>query len=143
MASKNIDERWTPAELDRFLRLGIEPDHATRHRESVTARAHKETSEAVFQARVIKLLEQAGYASELIYHTQDSRRSNPGFCDIVAIRPSDHHRKWIECKTEKGQPSAEQFFWLMELQLGGEDASLLRPSDIQSLIVELDKGHGK
>lgn len=142
MPSKDLNETWTVDELARFLKLGIEP---TRERPGrVTAplptTSKRPDSEAVFMARVIKLLESAGYAPELIYHTYNSKRSNPGFCDIVAIRPSDHHRKWIECKAEKGQPSAEQFFWLMELQLGGEDASLLRPSDLQELMAELDNG---
>lgn len=41
------------------------------------------TTEAAFQIRVVRLLTDHGYA---VYHTHDSRRSEPGFPDLIAIR---------------------------------------------------------
>ena len=123
------DTHWTPAELDRFLRLGIEPDHAVRHREAVTAKAHKETSEAVFQARVLKLAENASW---LCYHTQDSRRSRPGFPDVVLVR--DGRVIFAELKREGGKLRPEQAVWVDALsQCEGVSVYVWMPSDISDI----------
>lgn len=84
-------------------------------------------SEREWQAQVEEYARLRGW---LTYHTRDSRGSTEGFPDLVMVR-----RGVIvvaELKTEKGQPSIEQYQWLYELAgvgftFGG--VYLWRPSD--------------
>lgn len=50
----------------------------------------------------------------LIYHTHDSRRSAPGFPDLVMT--NGRRVIFAEIKKEGGQPTAEQAIWLEALQ---------------------------
>jgi hypothetical protein len=52
----------------------------------------------------------AGYLNWSVYHTYDSRRSAPGFPDLVLIRPP--RMIVAELKTEKGRLSDWQRIWL-------------------------------
>jgi hypothetical protein len=82
-------------------------------------------TEAQWQDQVIDLARLMGY--ENIFHPKYSIQSASGFPDLVLLKgPRLIH---IELKSETGQPSAEQYFWLYELQMGGHEAYLLRPSD--------------
>lgn len=79
--------------------------------------------EKVLMQRCLDHLAACGY---LAYHTHDSRRSQAGFPDIVAV---GHGRVlWIECKREKGKLSAEQKTWLDALARAGEQACMVQPS---------------
>ncbi len=44
------------------------------------------------------------------YHTADSRRSHPGFPDLVCVK--DGHLLFIELKSQKGRISPWQRVWL-------------------------------
>lgn len=74
-------------------------------------------------AQTLELLRADGW---LTYHTFDSRRSTPGFPDIVAVR--DGRMLAIECKTATGRATADQLHWLRELAgVRSVDAFILRP----------------
>ena len=92
-------------------------------------------SEATWQSQVRGLARTLGY--ELQYHTWTSIHSASGFPDLVLVRPADHPKGFrlvfIECKAESRQPTAEQWWWLAELQQGGYEAWLVRPSDWEEL----------
>ena len=69
-------------------------------------------SEAAFQAEVIKYAKERGW---LVYHTHDSRRSEPGFPDLVMVRGSV--LIFAELKYGTGKPTPEQKAWLKALKL--------------------------
>jgi hypothetical protein len=49
------------------------------------------------------------------YHTRDSRRSVPGFPDLVLVRPP--RLLFVELKTERGKLTADQVAWLEDLEM--------------------------
>ena len=67
-------------------------------------------SESDFQNTVIEL---AKLHRWLVYHTFDSRRSDPGFPDLTMVR--DGRLIFAELKTEKGRLTGDQAHWLHEL----------------------------
>lgn len=67
-------------------------------------------SEAAFQEQVLAL---ARLYQWRCYHTHDSRRSQPGFPDLVMVRPP--RLVFAELKTEKGRVGREQAAWLAAL----------------------------
>ena len=81
------------------------------------------TTEAAFQVHVVGLLRRYGWKS---YHTRDSRRSDPGFPDLVAVRAG--RLLAIELKTLRGRATEEQMAWLTALnEVEQVDAFILRP----------------
>jgi hypothetical protein len=67
-------------------------------------------TEAQWQQQVIDLAKLGGWRS---YHTFDSRRSAPGFPDLVLLRPPE--LVFVEVKAEKGKTTPEQDAWLEDL----------------------------
>ena len=63
-------------------------------------------SEKSFMASVVKLATLTGW---LCYHTFNSRRSSPGFPDLVMVKPPKV--LFIELKREKGKLSEPQRLW--------------------------------
>lgn len=62
------------------------------------------------------------------YHTHDSRRSEPGFPDLVIVgREGIIYR---ELKTQKGRVRPEQNQWITDLIRAGQNAGLWRPADL-------------
>ncbi len=92
-------------------------------------------TEAQLQEMIIARAKALGW---LVYHTYDSRRSAPGFPDLVLCRSGQV--LFIEVKSEKGKLSKAQDKWLTEL---GVDTSLQfdhfhevyvwRPSDMADI----------
>ena len=69
----------------------------------------------------------------LPYHTFDSRRSEPGFPDLVLCRPP--RLLFVELKSEKGKLTAEQERWLALLaEVPGVETKVWRPSDLLDAI---------
>lgn len=87
-----------------------------------------EVSEKEFQARVIAEAESKGW---LCYHTHDSRRSQPGFTDLVLVRD---RVIFAELKTESGALSKAQKEWRDALLRAGADWFCWRPSDWNTLV---------
>ena len=71
----------------------------------------------------------------LTYHTYRSDRSEPGFPDIVLVRPP--RLLFMELKSDKGKLTEEQAEWMALLeQVLGVECALVRPSDWISGAVE-------
>lgn len=103
-------------------------------------------TEKQFQEAIVRLAELQGW---LVYHTHDSRRSNPGFPDLVLVHrgestqtvPRNCRLVFAELKTQKGRTSVAQAAWLealgvvfarggaMESQEPRHAVYLWRPSD--------------
>lgn len=83
-----------------------------------------EVTEKGFQSQILDLARLCGWR---VYHTHDSRRSAPGFPDLVMVRPPVV--LFAELKSESGVVRPEQREWLGALR-GCEDvkAKLWRPS---------------
>lgn len=81
-------------------------------------------SEAQLQSSVMQLLDLCGW---LAYHTHDSRRSAPGFPDIVAVRAGVV--MFVELKTDVGELSVDQRRWVSELEKAGSRVYVWRTSD--------------
>lgn len=93
-------------------------------------------SERDFMASVIDLARLNGF---LVYHTHDSRRSAPGFPDIVAIRGEDLLA--IETKSQRGRLTPDQEHWLRAFA-GVErvQALLVKPAGWDELAALLSRG---
>ena len=89
--------------------------------------------EAELQSAIIEVARLRGY---LVYHTRDSRRSEPGFPDLVLAHPSKGVI-FVECKTEKGKLSAAQIKWFETLSVGGSDVWVTRPSTLDAMLKRL------
>jgi hypothetical protein len=79
-------------------------------------------SEASLQEIVLKLARITGW---LCYHTHDSRRSEPGFPDLVMVR--GRRILFVELKTARGKLTAEQDKWIQALREAGNEALVWRP----------------
>ncbi len=82
-------------------------------------------SEADYQEQIVQLAELSGC---WVYHHHDSRRSNPGFPDLMILRSPD---LWLwELKTEKGRVRPEQHMVINALkEVKYIHAAIVRPSD--------------
>ncbi|WP_313813002.1 VRR-NUC domain-containing protein [Glutamicibacter sp.] len=87
-------------------------------------------SESDFQTHVLHLAKTYGYT--LTYHTADSRRSNPGFPDLVLVHGKTGKLLFIELKTQVGRVSVHQESWINGLRIGGHVAEVWRPIDYVS-----------
>lgn len=96
----------------------------------------KRDSEAHLQTQVLNLA--ALYGWELRYHTHDSRRSQPGFPDLVLVRPPEI--LFWELKGEKTRVRPEQQVWIAALTACGLEAAILRPSDFDAIHARLARG---
>lgn len=96
-------------------------------------------SEKQWQWLVVNLATSLGY---LAYHTFDSRRSNPGFPDLVLV--GNGKVIYAELKTEKGRVRPEQKKWLKALKSNGAEAYLWRPQDydaVREYLIKSRKAH--
>lgn len=82
-------------------------------------------SEREFMEQVRQLAELQGF---LIYHTHDSRRSNPGFPDLFCVR--NGKALAIELKVGHNRLTTAQEEWLVQLQaVPGIETFIFRPDD--------------
>jgi len=111
------------------------PEHvlSQRHFEYMSRAALREQEfmEAIQKA--------AGYLGWKTYHTHDSRRSEPGFPDLVLVK-INQPVKFREVKTEKGRLTKEQDAWITLLGLAGADVGVWRPRDWDLIERELTRG---
>lgn len=91
--------------------------------------------EKEWQQQVVALLHVLGYRC---YHTHDSRRSQPGFPDIVAVRD---RVVYLELKREKGVVADKQRDWLGALHRAGAEVYVARPRHFDKLAAVLGPRH--
>ena len=60
----------------------------------------------------------------LVYHTHDSRRSEPGFPDVVMVRGSDS--LFPEVKAGSDTTTDDQLKWLCALKRAGHEVCVVR-----------------
>jgi len=65
------------------------------------------------------------------YHTHDSRRSDPGFPDLVMVR---ERIVFAELKRERGKVSPEQRDWQIAIMFAKGEYYLWRPSDWDEVV---------
>lgn len=83
-----------------------------------------ELTERQWQAQV---LEAARVLEWLIYHTYDSRRSEPGFPDLMLLKGT--RLVVAEVKTQKGRLNFAQEVWLEAFRATNAEVYVWRPDD--------------
>lgn len=84
-------------------------------------------TETEWQNTVVAYATYMGYTT---YHTHDSRRSNPGFPDLVLVRNSDPGDLiFWEIKPARGRLSHAQEHWIERVRAAGVTADVIRPAD--------------
>lgn len=82
--------------------------------------------------------EAAGWCGWKAYHTHDSQRSEPGFPDLVLVRPPAV--VFAELKSTHGRLTRPQQTWLDALsQCQDVEACLWRPSDWERIVKRLQR----
>ena len=84
--------------------------------------------ESVLHNQVVQLAEMYGWRW---YHTHDSRKSPPGFPDLVLVRGD--RLIFAELKTQRGRLTVDQVSWLAELQATCAEVFVWRPSDLPQI----------
>jgi hypothetical protein len=94
-------------------------------------------SEKHWQNDVIEIAQLFGWRC---YHTYDSRRSHPGFPDLILVRPPVLIA--AELKTERGRVTPIQQAWLDDLDDCTEIRThVWRPADRDQVLTELCPTH--
>ncbi|MEW1964651.1 VRR-NUC domain-containing protein [Micrococcus sp. NPDC078436] len=88
-------------------------------------------SERDLQDAVVRMAESLGWK---VYHTYDSRRSGPGWPDLVLGR--DGRVLFRELKTMKGRVSKDQQEWIGLLAAAGDDVAVWRPDQWHDRTIE-------
>jgi hypothetical protein len=91
------------------------------------AAAAVQMTEQALQDAVLELAQRLGW---LAYHTHDSRRSQPGFPDLVLVNTRARRLLFVELKRATGRLSPTQRQWLDALAATGATAHIWRPSDL-------------
>ena len=89
-------------------------------------------TESQFQASIIEFARFRGW---LVYHTYDSRKSEPGFPDLVMVRGD--RILYREVKTDKGRLTEHQKVWAKRLFQAGGNYGIWRPSMKDAIWQEL------
>lgn len=98
---------------------------------TVQERLLRGVSEKAWQTQVVEILQRFGWD---VYHTFDSRRSDPGFPDLVAIHRRSGDLLVAELKRETESPTPPQLKWLALFELAEVDAYVWRPRDVDVVI---------
>lgn len=91
--------------------------------------------EKVLQQNVVSLAKALGWWT---HHHYDSRRSTPGWPDLVMLR--GERALFVELKREKGRTTPDQRDVIARLTNAGLDARIWRPSDWVSQEVHRELG---
>lgn len=91
-------------------------------------------SEKDLQQTIVDAARRLGWA---VYHTHDSRKSTPGFPDLVMLR--GERCLVFELKTARGRVKPEQTTWLELFNNAGINARIVRPKDLDDVLAELQE----
>jgi hypothetical protein len=102
-----------------------------------TGRRVRNTSlkEKGLQAAIIAAARCAGWRTYFVWNSQHSPK---GWPDVVCLK--DGRILIYECKTEKSRIRPEQIECLALLQAAGIPARIVRPSDMDEVLAELQEG---
>lgn len=89
-------------------------------------------TERDFQRWVVKIAKEVGWS---VQHNADSRRSHPGWPDLVLWR--GRRALFRELKTDKGRLTEAQVSTLEGLTKAGLDVRVWRPKDKELILREL------
>jgi hypothetical protein len=89
------------------------------------------TTERQLQTVVVAYAHTMGWK---LYHTYDSRRSEPGFPDLAMLRGP--RQVVAELKRQRLDPTREQWEWLDAFALAGAETYVWRPSDWRDGTIE-------
>ena len=95
-------------------------------------------TEAELQRTIIDLATLFGWRH---YHTFNSRRSDPGFPDLVLLHEDRGRLLFIEVKIESGKPTPAQLAWLDALARCDEEIYIVRPANLDEIQEILTLGH--
>lgn len=112
-------------------------DHdAIRHIPRTAARAFldEQLTEKSWQTFVLDTAHRFGW---WCYHPYDSRRSEPGWVDLVLLRPPA--ALFVELKRQSGKVSAAQGRVLVMLEGCGFETAVWRPSDEAAVLARLSR----
>ena len=92
---------------------------------------------------LLQVRELARLENWLSYHTYRSTKSEPGFPDLVLVRPP--RVIFAELKTENGVLTWSQEVWLDRLARceGGLETYMWRPSDWDQIVEQLKRSTGR
>lgn len=93
-------------------------------------------SEKEFQEQVLNAAQALGWS--LRFHVFDSRRSEPGFPDLVLVHPDRGWLMFRELKTEKGRTTPAQDRWMSGLGMVGMNVGVWRPRDWASRVIHAE-----
>jgi hypothetical protein len=122
---------WAQKQLREKLNLSPSLPSNSEFSESIKKvhTLHRSQLEKAFMGQVLELADLHGWLS---YHSYDSRRSTPGFPDLVMVR--NKTLIFAELKTAKGKPSKEQTKWLEALsQVETVSSHIWKPSNWQEI----------
>ena len=88
------------------------------------AQIAKGMSEGTLLEKVRQTARELGY---LTYHTHDSRRSEPGFPDLVLVHGARGRVVFAELKDMRRRVEPDQEMWLDRLRAAGAEAYVWRP----------------
>lgn len=96
-----------------------------------TSVEHRRVVAAAMSERELQdlVLDAARHLGWRAYHTHDSRRSEPGFPDLVLVHRRGRRVLWRELKAQRGVLTRAQAGWLDDLVAVGADARVWRPAD--------------
>jgi hypothetical protein len=137
----DANEVWTPAQLAAYYarqgaREGAQ-DAARAFQVQQTAgqsSPRPPEAEQAFLNRIRRLAKAHGY---LVYHTYRSDRSEPGFPDLICVRPDGV--LFIEAKTNTGKLTKDQALWMAMLHAAGQEVYVWRPRDWEAIMARLTK----
>lgn len=92
---------------------------------AILAQRAAEMREKILQQRIVNMCRSLGHR---VYHTHDSRRSEPGFPDLAIAYPSV--TIYAELKREKKRPTRDQVWWLDYFAGLGLPVYLWRPTHL-------------
>jgi hypothetical protein len=121
-------------------RRGRKPAHGQAQRQIARAVLDTHLGERAFQQIVCEAARLTGW---LCYHTFDSRRSTPGFPDLVLCHPVRRQVIFAELKTARGRVSAAQQVWHAALVCcPGVEVHIWRPGDLDAILAMLQGKEG-
>ena len=100
------------------------PPNVERRCLELAGQSAPKLSEKEFMAAVVALAKRNGF---LVYHTYDSRKSEPGFLDLTMVRGC--LLIFAELKTDEGQLTAAQRNWYEALAQTFARVYVWRPRD--------------